>query len=67
MTLWNPRGGFYRLLKIGRNRLSLAVVVDDDDYRQQVAWWLNGKILGRYVSVNIPWRRQLPGSEQEHQ
>lgn len=40
------------------NHLGLALVVSDDDYDLQTGWWLNGRILGRYVNVVIPWRRQ---------
>jgi hypothetical protein len=52
MTLWN----------LGRaNRLFLSPIVSNDDFDQQVAWWLNGRVCGRYVSVRIPWRQRLDG------
>ena len=52
-----------RLFNFGRNnRLSITPVVIRDAYAEtdepawwQVAWWINGRILGRYVSFNIPW------------
>ena len=40
--------------------LSLSPVVADDDYSQQVLLWLNGRLGGRYVNVQLPWRRRLP-------
>lgn len=41
------------------NQLALATVVDDNDWDQQVAFWLSGRIVGRYVSIRIPWRRRI--------
>lgn len=41
------------------NRLGATRIVSDDDWGRQVAWWLNGRVLGCYVSVSIPWRRRL--------
>lgn len=50
MTLWD----------FGRaNNMSTARVVDDEDHRQQVYWWVAGRIFGVYVSFRIPWRRRL--------
>lgn len=40
------------------NRLCLVPIVSDDDHGQQVAYWLNGRILGCYVTIRIPWRRR---------
>jgi hypothetical protein len=55
MTLWH----------FGRaNRLFLSPIVSDDDFDQQIAWWLNGRVFGRYVSVRIPWRTRLGGDGQ---
>jgi len=49
-----------RLFNFGRNnRLSLGRIVADDDCGLQVAWWLSGRIFGRYISVIIPWHRRL--------
>ena len=39
------------IVNFGRQcHLSLDRVVSDDDYSRQVAWWLNGRVLGLYVS-----------------
>jgi hypothetical protein len=48
------------LFNFGRNNhLALAVVVSNEDLSRQVAYWLNGRMFGRYVSVQIPWHRRL--------
>lgn len=39
-----------------RNHLTIATVVDDDDFDRIVGRWLSGRVLGRYVSLFIPWR-----------
>lgn len=50
----------YTRFNFGRaNHLSLCQVVSDDDYDKVVAIWLSGRILGRYVSISIPWRGRL--------
>ena len=41
------------------NRIGFARVVDDDDYDQQIGWWVSGRVLGRYFSFTIPWRRKV--------
>jgi hypothetical protein len=48
----------------GRNRIALSRIYDDHDADWQVGWWLNGKILGRYVSVLFPWRTYRPWVER---
>lgn len=40
-----------RLFNFGRaNRLSWTPLVGDNDYDKIVAYWLNGRVLGKYVS-----------------
>lgn len=47
------------LFDFGRaNHLSIVIVVDDDDYEQGVGYWLSGRLLGRYISILIPWTRK---------
>lgn len=41
------------------NRLGLAKIVSDDDFDRQIGVWLSGRLLGRYVSLFVPWRRRL--------
>ena len=54
-----------RLFNFGRNnRLSLATVVDEHDYELVVGRWLSGRVLGRYVSVVIPWRSRRKAQGQ---
>lgn len=43
----------YRLFNFGRQcRLGLTAIVADDDYSRQVAWWLNGRLFGVYISYS---------------
>jgi hypothetical protein len=40
-------------------RLGLCLIVDD--FWKPVHWWLNGRVLGVYVSLNLPlWVKRLP-------
>lgn len=40
-----------------RNHLSIAPIVADEDHGCVVGHWLNGRVLGRYVSLFMPfWR-----------
>ena len=55
------------LFNLGRsNRLAVTPVFIRDGYAEagepswyRVAWWVNGRLLGRYVSFNIPWSQAL--------
>ena len=39
------------------NRMGLAPIVDDGTW-EFAYWWLNGRILGHYVSIELPrWIR----------
>jgi hypothetical protein len=49
-----------KLFDFGRaNHLYLAIVVSNDDHRQQISRWLSGRIFGLYISIMIPWRKRL--------
>jgi hypothetical protein len=48
------------IFNFGRdNHLGWVWVVDDNDYDRVIAWWLSGRIFGRYISVPVRFRKRL--------
>jgi hypothetical protein len=41
------------------NHLDMVRVTDDIDYDLQIAWWINGRLFGKYTSISIPWKQRL--------
>lgn len=51
----------FKLFDFGRNnRLSLTPIYDHEpgEPEHRAYWWLNGRLLGRYISVTSLWGEQ---------